>query len=125
MRCMGIKYKLKCRSCYCSCKSEPCFLICDIQGQKDTVPFFCHSRCSSNLSVPASAFASPLSPLSPPPAPFPPVHWTPLSLFLEGRSTPSISPWVTSSAASHWELTHTPDITFVWHSSVFASVDLS
>lgn len=132
MRCIVIKCKFKYRPCYSSCKSEPSLLICDIQGQKATT--HCAFPSSSSSAAPVTSQSLHLLWL---------LLLLPLLLLLllllvllftghcttalplPWSQTPSISPWVNSSAASHWGLTHTPDLTFYWHSSVFAWVDLS
>ena len=107
MRFVVIKCYVKYRPCYSSCTPESFLLICDIQGQKATThcafpsaaaPVTSHSlhllwllflihfftgHCASTLPIPL-CFS---------------IHAV--------RCTPSISPWVNSSTALHWGLTHT------------------
>lgn len=104
-----------------NCIPEPFLINCDIQGQKATIhcAFF-----SSIATLVTSLFLHLLLLLYV----LQLLCWT-LCLFLcftrsRQKHTPSISPWVISSTASCRGLTHTPDLTFHWHLSVFASVDL-
>lgn len=128
MRFIAIKCSFK-DSCYSKPEPSLSLLICDIQGQKATT--YCAFPSSSSAAA-ATAAAAPVTSLSLHLLwPLFPLHFLigqlslfPLSLSHAVRMHTSISPWVTSSAASHLGITHTPDLTFHWHLSVFASVDL-